>query len=92
MLKIYEPFFKSRFAFQEVSESRSVLSDILCPHGLYSPWNSPDQNTGVISFSHPGIKLRSPAWQVDSLPAEPQGKPAFQESSWLIMLPRPSSH
>ena len=29
------------------SESRSVLSDSLRPHGLYSPWNSPGQNTGV---------------------------------------------
>ena len=25
--------------------------------------------------SQPGIKSRSPVWQVDSLPAEPQGKP-----------------
>ena len=23
------------------------MSDSLRPHGLYSPWNSPDQNTGV---------------------------------------------
>ena len=29
------------------SESRSVVSDSLRPHGLYSPWNSPGQNTGV---------------------------------------------
>jgi len=29
------------------SESHSVMSDSLCPHGLYSPWNSPGQNTGV---------------------------------------------
>ena len=29
------------------SESRSVLSDSLRPHGLYSPWNSPGQNNGV---------------------------------------------
>ena len=29
------------------SESRSVMSDSLQPHGLYSPWNSPGQNTGV---------------------------------------------
>ena len=27
------------------SESRSVGSDSLQPHGLYSPWNSPGQNT-----------------------------------------------
>ena len=29
------------------SESRSVVSDTLQPHGLYSPWNSPGQNIGV---------------------------------------------
>ena len=29
------------------SESRSVVSDSLRPHGLYSPWNSPGQDTGV---------------------------------------------
>ena len=29
------------------SESRSVVSDSLWPHGLYSPWNSPGQNPGV---------------------------------------------
>ena len=33
------------------SESRLVLSDSLWPHGLYSPWNSPGQNTGVDSPS-----------------------------------------
>ena len=32
-------------------ESRSVVSDSLWPHGLYSPWNSPGQNTGVGSLS-----------------------------------------
>ena len=29
----------------------SVASDSLWPHGLYSPWNSPGQNTGVGSLS-----------------------------------------
>ena len=29
------------------SESCSVMSDSLQPYGLYSPWNSPGQNTGV---------------------------------------------
>ena len=33
------------------TESRSVTSDSLQPHGLYSPWNSPGQNTGVGSRS-----------------------------------------
>ena len=30
-----------------LSESCSVVSDSLQPHGLYSSWNSPGQNTGV---------------------------------------------
>ena len=33
------------------SESHSVVSDSLQSHRLYSPWNSPGQNTGVGSFS-----------------------------------------
>ena len=33
------------------SESRSVMSDSLRPHGLNSPWSSPGQNTGVGSIS-----------------------------------------
>ena len=33
------------------SESRSVVSDSLRPHGLYSPWSSAGQNTGVGSLS-----------------------------------------
>ena len=63
------------------SERRSVMSDSLQPHGLYNPWNSPGQKTGVDSLSllqgdlsNPGIKPRPPALQADSLPAEPQGK------------------
>ena len=34
-----------------VCSSRSVMSDSLQFHGLYSPWNSPAQNTGVGSLS-----------------------------------------
>ena len=37
--------------FKSESESHSVMSDSLQPHGLYSPWNFPDQNTGVGSPS-----------------------------------------
>ena len=33
------------------SESRSVMSNALQPRGLYSPWNSPGQDTGVGSLS-----------------------------------------
>ena len=33
--------------FSEVSESRTVRSDSLRPHGLCSPWNSLGQNPGM---------------------------------------------
>ena len=33
------------------SESYVIVSNYLQPHGLYSPWNSPGQNTGVGSHS-----------------------------------------
>ena len=54
-----------------------------CPtlrlHELYSPWNSPGQNPVPFpspgNLPNPGIEPRSPALQVDSLPAEPPGKP-----------------
>ena len=36
---------------QSARESQSVMSDSLWPHGLYSPCNSPGQNTGVGSCS-----------------------------------------
>ena len=36
---------------QSQSESLSVASDSLQPRGLYSPWNSPGQNTRVVSLS-----------------------------------------
>ena len=69
---------------------------ILCnPMVYYSPWNSPCQNTGVGSLSpspgdvpNPGIEPRSPALQVDSLPAEPQGKPNNSGVGNLSLLQR----
>ena len=60
------------------SESCSVMFNSSQPHGLYSPWDSPGQNTGVGSlsllqwiFPTQGLKPRSPALRADSLPAEP---------------------
>ena len=38
-------------AHNRESESCSVVSNSLQPHGLYNPWNSPGQNTGVGSLS-----------------------------------------
>ena len=37
--------------FEDESQSCSVVSDSSWPHGLYSPWNSLGQNTGVGSLS-----------------------------------------
>ena len=55
------------------------MSDSLQLHRLYSPWNSPGQNTGVGTLSllqgnllNPGIEPRFPELKADSLPAEPQ--------------------
>ena len=67
------------------SEIRSVESNSLRFHGLYSPWNSLGQNTGVGSLSllqgdlpNAGIEPRSPALQADSSPAESQEPPSIQ--------------
>ena len=42
---------QSKRSKREKCESHSVVSDSLRPHGLYSLWNSPGQNTGVGSHS-----------------------------------------
>ena len=69
------------------SETRSVVSDSVRPHGLQltrllCPWNSPGKNTGVGShpfhqgtLPNPGIKSGSPSLQAAFLPSEPPGKP-----------------
>ena len=48
------PFFHyycSKIYITQKNESHSVVSNSLQPHGLYSPWNSLGQNTGVGSLS-----------------------------------------
>ena len=61
------------------SESRSVVSDSLQPHGLFMAFSRPEYWSGY-PFPSPGdlpnprIELRSPTLQADSSPAEPQGK------------------
>ena len=64
----------------KVTESHSVMSDSLRPHGILQA-----RTLEWVAFSspgdlpNPGIKPRSPALQSDSLPAEPQGKPQMGE-------------
>ena len=62
---------------QRKSEICSVVSSSLQPQGLYCPWNSPGQNTGVGSLSllqgdlpNAGNKPRSLSLQADSLLSE----------------------
>ena len=50
-LKIQDPPAEAFLQYERLVESPSVMSDSLQPHGLYSPWNSPGQNTGVGSLS-----------------------------------------
>ena len=75
--------------------SHSVVSDSLRPHGPYSPWNSPGQNTGVgslsllqgifpIQGSNPGLLH---CRQISS-PSERQGKPKNTGVGSLFLLQR----
>ena len=60
---------------------------LLCPWGFSRPkyWNRlPCLSPG--DFSNPGIELRSPALQADSLPSEPPGKPKNTEVGSLPLL------
>ena len=52
-MKVLCQCFKSFLMFLKWSESKShsVVFDSLQPHGLYIPWNSPGQNTGVGGLS-----------------------------------------
>ena len=58
----------------KASQSGLTLCD---PMDNTGPWTSPGQNAGVGSLPllQGSSQLRSPALQVDSLPAEPPGKP-----------------
>ena len=65
-------------SFESESESSSLISSPLQPNGLYSPWNSPGQNTEVGSLSllqgiflTQGLNPGLTTLQTDSLPAEP---------------------
>ena len=46
-----EEMIEISWRYESASASCSVVSDSFRPHGLYSPWNSPGQNTGVGSLS-----------------------------------------
>ena len=45
-----------------ICESGSVMSNSLQPHGLYSPWSSPGQNTEVLAQRLAQGEARDPTW------------------------------
>ena len=72
------------------------MSDSLRPHGLYSPWNSPGQNTRVGSYSllqrifptqgsNPSLP-HCRRMQADSLPSEPPRRPKNTGVDSLFLL------
>ena len=83
------------FVAQSVSQfSHSVVSDSLQPHGLYSPWNSPGQNTGVgrlcllQGIFQPRDRTQDSGIVGGFLPAEPQEKPKNTGLGSLSLLQR----
>ena len=64
------------------------MSDSLQPHGLYSPWNSPGQNTGVGSLSLlQGIFPTQVSHIASGFFIEAQGKPNNTGVGSLSLLP-----
>ena len=61
------------------------MSDSLQPHGLYGPWNSPGQNTGVGIFPTQGLNpgLRHCRWILYHL--SHQGNPSFTLSEVKLL-------
>ena len=67
-LFLYHGIFHAWQTSDSESESRSVVSDSLPPHGPFSPRNSPGQNTGVRSLSLlQGIFLTQEATRVSCI-------------------------
>ena len=75
--------------FESESESCSVVSNSLGPHGILQArileWVAIPFSRGS---SQPRNRTRAPALQVDSLLAEPQGKPKNTEVGSLSLLQR----
>ena len=73
-------------------ENRSVVSNSLHPHGLYSPGILQARKLEDLpgDLPNPWVKLRSPTFQADSLPAEPQGKPNTIVRKYQFFSAQPS--
>ena len=79
-------FYSNEYALNITEgESHSVMSYSVTPRTIQSlefyrqEYGSRQRFPSPGDLSNPGIEPRSPALQVDSLPAEPQGKPEAKE-------------
>jgi len=86
-----EEWIKNMKVKLDKSESHSVVSYFLQPHGLYSPWNSPSQNTAVGSlFLLQGIfptqESNSGLLHCRQILYEPPGKPKNTGVGSLCLL------
>ena len=85
-------FFFKFFSYLKVKVAQP--SDSLRPHGLYSSWNSPGQNTAVGrqpfpspgDLPNPGTEPGSLALQADSLPTELSGKVLTNDGSCFYFI------
>ena len=92
------PHIFSQLILNKRIKSCSVMSDSLWPHGLYSPWTSPGQNTGVGScsllqgiFPTQGLKPGIPHCRQILYQLSHQGSPRILE--WVdYSFSRGSSH
>ena len=81
-------FFKKKNldTFLQENESRSVVSNFLQPHELYTVHGILQARTlewvlqGILDLPNPRIEPRSPTLRADFLPAKPQGKPKNTEA------------
>ena len=77
----------------EVSESRSVVSNSLRPHGLSMEFSRPERWSGLPfpspeDLPNPGTEPRSPTFRADSLLDEPRGKPKNTGVGSISLLQR----
>ena len=71
-------------AIHSSNDSHSVMSNSLQPRGLYSPWNSPGQNTGVGCLS----LLRGSSWPRNWTQASRIAGRLFTNYSYYNKLPQ----
>ena len=90
VMRLYKILLQGRSKPLE-SESCSVVSNSLWPHGLYSPWNSPGQNTEWVAFpfsrvsSQPSDRTQVSHIRLPSIVQLVKNPPAMQQTPVQIL-------